>query len=228
METKFIKTTSRSKEGSAYLEKELDRLIQMTSYEQEAYRKGITLIAGIDEVGRGPLAGPVVTAAVILPKGMLIEGVNDSKKVSEKTREKLYDVIIQEALVWAVGIVDNNIIDEINILNATRMAMKEAVGKLKTKPELLLIDAEKLEDLNIPQQSIVKGDSLSHAIAAASIVAKVTRDRMIVEMDKQYPGYGLAKHKGYGTAEHIEAIKQKGLCPIHRRSFTQKWAGRQY
>ncbi len=223
MDIKLVKTTDRSKEASKYLEKELNRLKNLTQYEQKWYEKGINYIAGLDEAGRGPLAGPVAAAAVILPRGLLIEGVNDSKKLNEKTRERLYDIIIKESLAWAVGIADNNIIDEINILNATRLAMKLAVDKLEIKPDVLLIDAEKLEGYEAAQESIVKGDALSHSIAAASIIAKVTRDRIISEYDKQYSEYGFSKHKGYGTAEHINAIKENGLCPIHRRTFTKKW-----
>ncbi len=223
MEYKLIKTTTRSKEGSKYLQKELDRLHKLMQYEDEEYLNGITYIAGIDEAGRGPLAGPVVASAVILPKGLLIEGVNDSKKLSEKKREELFDVIVREAVAWGVGIVDNNIIDEINILNATRLAMRKAVEQLEVKPEVLFIDAESLEDIEVPQKPMVRGDSLSQSIAAASIIAKVTRDRMIIEIDKIHEGYGFARHKGYGTAEHIEAIRRKGLCPLHRRSFTRRF-----
>ena len=223
MNLRFIKTSNRAKDGSKYLENELDRLQQLLNYEGKWYKKGINFIAGIDEAGRGPLAGPVVAAAVILPKDILIEGVNDSKKVSEIKREKLYEIIIQESLAWSVGIVDNNIIDELNILNATRLAMKLAVEKLDIKPELLLIDAEELPILNLPQESIVKGDALSLSIAAASIIAKVTRDRIMRDFEQLYSQYGFAKHKGYGTAEHINVIKQNGLCKIHRRSFTKNF-----
>ncbi len=224
MEHKLIKTTTRSKEGSKYLQNELDRLHKLVQYENEEYLNGTTYIAGIDEAGRGPLAGPVVASAVILPKGILIEGVNDSKKLSEKKREELFDVIVREAVAWGVGIVDNNIIDDINILNATRLAMRKAVEQLEVKPEILFIDSESLEDIKIKQRPLVRGDSLSQSIAAASIIAKVTRDRLITEIDGIYGGYGFAKHKGYGTAEHIEAIKRKGLCPVHRRSFTRRFA----
>lgn len=219
----FIKTSTRAIEGSNYWEKETNRLIQLTRYEQSAYEKEIDYIAGIDEAGRGPLAGPVVAGAIILPKGLLIEGVNDSKKLSEVKREKLYEIIVKEALAWGVGIVDNNTIDSINILNATHLAMRQAIESLKIKPQLLLIDAEKLTEIDIAQEAIVKGDALSHSIAAASIIAKVTRDRIIVEMDKKYPGYRLVKNKGYGTAEHIKAIKEIGLCDIHRKTFTKNF-----
>ncbi len=205
-------------------EKEEERLIELSKFEKEYFEKGYNLIAGIDEAGRGPLAGPVVAAAVILPKGCLIEGVNDSKKLSEKKREKLYDDIIENAIAWGVGIKDNNVIDEINILEATRFAMHEAIENLQVKPDFIFIDAEKKVDTDkIPYLPIIKGDALSISIAAASIIAKVTRDRMMREYDKEYPEYGFEKHKGYGTKVHVEAIKEHGLTPIHRRSFTKKF-----
>ena len=201
-------------------EEEIIRLKELSKYEEDCFNRGIELVAGIDEAGRGPLAGPVVAAAVILPKHALIEGVNDSKKISEKKREKLYDDIINTAIDWGVGIVDNNVIDEINILNATRMAMHNAIEALKVKPEYILIDAEKKVDTNgIPFMPIIKGDALSISIAAASIVAKVTRDRMMREYDEIFPVYGFEKHKGYGTKMHTEAIKEHGMCMIHRKSF---------
>lgn len=201
-------------------EKEIIRLKELSKYEEEHYKKGIELIAGIDEAGRGPLAGPVVAAAVILPKHALIEGVNDSKKISEKKREIIFEDIINSAIAWGVGIVDNNVIDEINILNATRMAMHKAIEELSVQPEFILIDAEKKVDTNnIPYLPIVKGDALSISIAAASIIAKVTRDRMMREYDKIFPVYGFEKHKGYGTKMHTEAIKENGICMIHRKSF---------
>lgn len=205
-------------------EKEEERLIELSKFEKEYFEKGYNLIAGIDEAGRGPLAGPVVAAAVILPKGCLIEGVNDSKKLSEKKREKLYDDIIENAIAWGVGIKDNNVIDEINILEATRLEMHEAIENLQVKPDFIFIDAEKKVDTDkIPYLPIIKGDALSISIAAASIIAKVTRDRMMREYDKEYPEYGFEKHKGYGTKVHVEAIKEHGLTPIHRRSFTKKF-----
>ncbi len=204
-------------------EEEVERLNKLSEYEKNLYLKGYKNIAGIDEAGRGPLAGPVVAAAVILPRGCMLEGVNDSKKVSEKKREKLYDDIINAAIAWGVGIIDNNVIDEINILNATRKAMHIAIDKLKTKPDYILIDAEKKVDTNnIPYLPIIKGDSLSISIAAASIIAKVTRDRIMREYDKVFPVYGFEKHKGYGTKAHVEAIRANGLCMIHRKSFTTK------
>lgn len=202
-------------------EEEIARLLELSKYEKEYYQKGYHCICGIDEAGRGPLAGPVVAGAVILPEGCLLEGVNDSKKVSEKKREKLYDVITENAVAWAVGIVDNKVIDEINILNATRRAMKMAIEGLSVKPNYILIDAEKKVDTNgIPYLPIIKGDALSISIAAASIIAKVTRDRMMREYAKVYPQYDFSKHKGYGTKAHIEAIQKYGLCDIHRKTFT--------
>lgn len=201
-------------------ETEEKRLIELSKFEREYYEKGYTCIAGIDEAGRGPLAGPVVAAAVILPKGLLIEGVNDSKKISEKKREKLYDEIIKQAIAWGVGIKDNNVIDEINILEATRLAMHEAIENLKVKPDFIFIDAEKKVNTNgIPYLPIIKGDALSISIAAASIIAKVTRDRIMREYDRIYPEFGFEKHKGYGTKIHTEAIKTYGITPIHRKSF---------
>ncbi|ADU74523.1 MAG TPA: ribonuclease HII [Hungateiclostridium thermocellum] len=204
-------------------EKELNRYLEMCIYEKEAYQRGYKLIAGIDEAGRGPLAGPVVAAAVILPQDVFIEGLNDSKKLTENQREKLFDVINDKAIGVGIGIVDEKQIDEINILNATKKAMKLAVGNLKPVPDILFIDSLKLDDINIEQNSIVKGDAKSVSIAAASIIAKVTRDRILREMDKKYPMYGFARHKGYGTGEHIEAIKKYGICPIHRVSFTKNF-----
>lgn len=205
-------------------EAEMGRLIKMSVFEKEVYEEGYTYIAGMDEAGRGPLAGPVVAASVILPKDCLIEGVNDSKKVSEKKREKLYDDITQNAIAWGVGIVDNQVIDEINILEATRKAMHEAICQLKVKPDYILIDAEKKVDTNgIPYMPIIKGDALSISIAAASIVAKVTRDRMMREYDQMFPVYGFEKHKGYGTKAHIDAIRENGLCMIHRKTFCEKF-----
>lgn len=222
------KTVKAEKPGKAEKariarEKEIERLLAMSIFEREAYGSGCRFVAGIDEAGRGPLAGPVVAACVILPEGCLIEGVNDSKQLSAAQREKLYDIIIEKAISFGVGIADEKCIDEINILNATKLAMKQAVQQMKPKPDMLLIDAVRLEDMDIAQKSIIKGDALSISIAAASIIAKVTRDRIIDEADGVYPLYGFRKHKGYGTAEHINAIKKYGLCPIHRISFTKKF-----
>ncbi len=206
-------------------QEELNRYRAMCSYEDEAYEKGYEIIAGIDEAGRGPLAGPVVAAAVILRRGSFIEGLNDSKKLTPQKRDKLYDIIMKNALSVGVGIVDERIIDEINILNATKVAMKQAIEKLIINPDILLTDAVKLPEVKIPQISIVKGDAKSVSIAAASVIAKVTRDRFIEKMDSEYPQYGFSKHKGYGTKEHIEAIKKYGICPIHRVSFTKNFVG---
>lgn len=204
-------------------EKEELRLETMLEYEKELYSKGYEYICGIDEAGRGPLCGPVVAAAVILKKGDKIEGVNDSKKLSEKKREALFEIIKERAIAYSVGIVDEKTIDEINILEATRLAMKKAVEGLKQKPDYALVDAEKKVPIDVPYMPIIKGDALSESIAAASIIAKVTRDRMIVELDEKYPEYNFAKNKGYGTKEHTEAIKKYGLCDAHRRSFCKKF-----
>lgn len=205
-------------------EKELLRLEELSRFEREYNEKGYELIGGIDEAGRGPLAGPVVAACVILPKDCIIEGVNDSKKLSEKKREALYEEITQKAVAWGVGIMDNNVIDEINILEATRKAMTHAVEELEIKPDYIFIDAEKKVDTKgIPYLPIVKGDALSISIAAASIIAKVTRDRMMKEYDKLFPAYGFEKHKGYGTKAHTDAIKEHGLTIIHRKSFCTKF-----
>ncbi|MFP4697516.1 MAG: ribonuclease HII [Eubacteriales bacterium] len=197
--------------------KELERLDKMSEYERKY--KSFNYIAGIDEAGRGPLAGPVVAASVILPKDVKLLYINDSKKLSESKREELYDRIMSNAVSVAVGISTVATIDDINILQATYKAMENAVEELEVIPEVLLIDAIKLTNIKIPQESIVKGDSKSISIAAASIIAKVTRDRMMYEFDKLYPGYGFSKNKGYGTKDHIEAIINLGPCPIHRQSF---------
>jgi ribonuclease HII len=204
-------------------EKEMQRLESMYIHERQAFHQGYKLIAGMDEAGRGPLAGPVVAACVILPQNCLIEGVNDSKKLSPKKRELVYDIIIERAVSVGIGIVDEKIIDEINILNATKLAMKKAVEQCKPAPDMLFVDAVELKDVDIPQKSIIKGDAISLSIAAASIVAKVTRDRMIDDVDSVYPVYGFKKHKGYGTPQHIGAIKKYGICPIHRVSFTKNF-----
>ena len=203
-------------------EKEEQRLNELKEIDKSYFKKGYNYICGIDEAGRGPLAGPVVVAAVIMPKDSMIEGVNDSKKVSEKKREKLYELIIEEAISYSVGIVDQNEIDRINILNATKAGLTEAVRTLKVKPELILVDAlTNIDTCGVTYQSIIKGDAKSYSIAAASIIAKVTRDRIMREWDKVYPQYGFEKHKGYGTAAHISAIKENGLCPLHRLSFVK-------
>lgn len=199
------------------------RLEEMLKIENDLYEKGYKLIAGVDEAGRGPLCGPVVAAAVILPENYKIEGVNDSKKLSEKKREMLYDKIINEAVAVGVGISDVDVIEEVNILNATKMAMKEAISKLSVKPDFVLIDGNQMIDIDIEASTVVSGDAKSESIAAASIIAKVTRDRMLYDYDKVYPEYGFAKHKGYGTKAHIAAIKEYGLTPIHRPSFCTKF-----
>ncbi len=205
-------------------EKEEARLIELKQIEKEFFDKGLNYIAGVDEAGRGPLAGPVVVASVILPKASMIEGVNDSKKVSENKRERLYDIIINEAISYGVGIIYQEEIDDINILQATKKGLTMAIKEMKIKPELIMVDAlTGIDTLGIPYKSIIKGDAKCYSIAAASIIAKVTRDRIMREWDKVYPEYGFAKHKGYGTAKHIEAIKEFGPCPIHRRSFIKNF-----
>lgn len=200
--------------------KEVTRLNNMKEYEYHLYEKGCKYIAGIDEVGRGPLAGPVVTASVIMPKDSKIMYINDSKALSSQKRTELAEKIKSEALDYSYGIVDNKEIDKINILNATKKAMLSSVENLKLKPDVLLIDAVTI-DTDIKQKSFIKGDSKIYSISAASILAKVYRDKLMDEYAKQYPDYGFDKNKGYGTAEHMEAIKMNGLTPIHRTSFTQ-------
>lgn len=207
-------------------EKELERLQNLKQIEEQIYEKNsnIQYIGGIDEAGRGPLAGPVVVATVILPKDSKIEGVNDSKKVSEKKREKLYDEILEEAISYGVGIIDPQEIDEINILNATKKGLTMSLDALPIKPNLILVDAlTKIDTLGIPYDSIIKGDAKIYSIAAASIIAKVTRDRIMRQWDEIYPQYGFQKHKGYGTAVHIAAIKEYGICSIHRKSFVKNF-----
>ncbi len=193
-------------------------MIDLLAYEKKLYKEGYELICGTDEAGRGPLAGPVVAAAVILPKNMIIDGVNDSKQLTEKKREELFDVIYEKALAVGVAFVDNKKIDEINILEASRLAMMEAIKKLKIKPDYVISDAMKM-NIDVPVKPIIKGDALSISIAAASIIAKVTRDRFMDEMDLKYPNYGFKRHKGYPTKDHIEAIKKYGITEIHRITF---------
>jgi len=208
------------KNGVKMKEKELERLTQLKQIENKMHEEGIENICGIDEAGRGPLAGPVVIAAVIMPKDSMIEGVNDSKKVSEKKREKIYEQIIEEAISYSVGIISSKEIDEINILNATKKGLTEAIKGLEIKPNTILVDAlTGIDTCGISYTSIIKGDAKSYSIAAASIIAKVTRDRMMRQWDEIYPQYGFEKHKGYGTKMHYESIKENGMCPIHRRSF---------
>ena len=201
------------------IQREKERLDAMWRFEREARESGFRIIAGIDEAGRGPLAGPVVSAAVILPEQYRLFGLDDSKKLSERQRENCYERITQDAVAWGVGLCDHEEIDRINILNATIKSMETAISELEARPDCLLIDAVRLKNVDIEQMPIVKGDALSLSIAAASVLAKVTRDRLMLAYDSQYPGYGFAKHKGYGTKEHIAKIKELGLCPIHRASF---------
>ncbi|MBN7771892.1 ribonuclease HII [Clostridium aminobutyricum] len=211
----------------------VQKLIEMKQYEEALYLQGVKFVAGVDEVGRGPLAGPVVTACVVLPEHFDVLGVDDSKKLSEKKREELYIKIKEKAIVYAIGMADHTTIDEINILEATKKAMKQAIEKVHR--ELLanhgqgidhvLIDALTLKDVEIPQTGIIKGDASSISIAAASILAKVTRDRMMVEYAKEYPDYAFERNKGYGTKAHYDGIHKTGVCDIHRRSFLKKITG---
>ena len=207
----------RKKEIQKRLDED-ERLEKMLAYEKELYTQGIQLIAGVDEVGRGPLAGPVVAAAVILPKACKIPGLNDSKKIPKSKHKEIYEAVLQNAIAIGIGIKDNQVIDQVNIYEATKLAMREAIGQLEPQPQHLLIDAMRL-DLPISQTSIIKGDANSLSIAAASIVAKVTRDQMMEEFDRKYPGYDFAQNAGYGTAKHLAGLDQLGVTPIHRRSF---------
>lgn len=202
-------------------EKEEQRLINLKEIEENLYKeKNLQYICGIDEAGRGPLAGPVVVAACIMPRNSMIEGVNDSKKVSEKKREELFEIITNEAISYGVGIIDQKEIDRINILNATKEGLTMAVKELNPRPDLIIVDAlTKIDTDGIPYESIIKGDAKCYSISCASIIAKVTRDRIMREWDQVYPQYGFIKHKGYGTEAHINAIKEYGPCPIHRKSF---------
>ena len=206
-----------------------EKLIQMKLYENKLYEKGICMVAGVDEVGRGPLAGPVVAACVVLPKDFSVLGIDDSKKVPENKRETLYVKIINEALAFGVGIVDNKIIDEINILEATKLAMKMAINevniKLDGKLEHILIDALTLKSVEIPQTGIIKGDTKSVSIAAASIVAKVLRDEIMREYHLEYPSYAFDRNKGYGTQLHYQGLKTAGCCDIHRKTFIKQFLG---
>lgn len=205
-------------------EKEIERLKKLKENEEKLYNDSVQYIAGIDEAGRGPLAGPVVVGCVIMKKDSFIEYVNDSKKISESKREMLYEKITNEALAWSTGIVWQEEIDEINILNATKKALTQAIDDLKIKPEIILVDAlDKIDTRGIPYTSIIKGDAKIYSISCASIIAKVTRDRIIREYDEIYPEYGFSSHKGYGTAKHIGAIKEYGICPLHRKTFVKKF-----
>ena len=207
----------RKRELQKQVEEDL-RLEKMLAYEKELYAQGIQLIAGVDEVGRGPLAGPVVAAAVILPENCKIPGLNDSKKIPKSKHQAIYQAVLDQALSIGIGVKDNRIIDQVNIYEATKLAMLEAIQELEPQPQHLLIDAMKL-DLPISQTSIIKGDANSLSIAAASIVAKVTRDQMMTEYDQEYPGYDFAQNAGYGTSKHLEGLEKQGVTPIHRRSF---------
>ena len=205
-------------------EKEEQRLLELKKIDKQYYDMNMKYVCGIDEAGRGPLAGPVVVASVIMKPDSMIEGVNDSKKISEKKREKLYELITHEAISYGVGIITQEEIDDINILQATKKGLTNSLNSMDIKPDMILVDALKgIDTLGIPYLSIIKGDATSYSIAAASIIAKVTRDRIMREWDKVYPEYGFATHKGYGTAKHIEAIRQYGLCPLHRRSFCKNF-----
>ncbi len=195
------------------------------AYESEAKQQGYRTICGIDEAGRGPLAGPVFAAAVILPDGLYIDGLNDSKKLSAKKRELLFDQITQDAVSYAIGFATEKEIDEINILQATFLAMRRAFQGLSVKPDCALVDGNRMPNLDVPTQTIIKGDGLSANIAAASILAKVSRDRLMLELDEIYPEYQFAKHKGYGTALHTELLKKYGPSPIHRMTFLKKILG---
>lgn len=207
-------------------DEELQRLKNMLEIENNLYNQGYKYICGVDEAGRGPLCGPVVAAAVILPKDICIEGVNDSKKLSEKKREKLYDDIMARALAVGVGISDVDVIEKVNILNATKLAMIQAINDLQITPDYVIVDGNQKIDITIPLDTVIKGDAKSESIACASIIAKVTRDRMLLKYDKEYPEYGFSKHKGYGTKLHIEAIKEYGITPIHRTSFCKKFVSK--
>ena len=216
-----VKLVDRALKNRDKAEKELDRLNTMLEFEKQFYDH--EYIAGVDEVGRGPLAGPIVTAAVILPKDTVIPYLNDSKQLSEERREELYDIIMDKAVAVACGMNSEKVIDDIGIAPADSDAMKQAVLKLSIRPDFILVDAFPIKGLDIPQYPIIKGDAKSLQIAAASIIAKVTRDRMMVKLDEQYPGYGFAKNKGYGSQDHITAIKTIGPCPAHRRSFIKNF-----
>ena len=207
----------RKRTIQAELDEDL-RLEQMLRYEKELYQAGYQTIAGIDEVGRGPLAGPVVAAAVILPPGCKIKGLNDSKKIPKKKHQDIYQAVMDKALAVGIGLMDSEIIDQVNIYEATKLAMKEALSKLRLKSDYLLIDAMKL-GVDIPQESIIKGDANSLSIAAASIVAKVTRDKLMTDYDKEFPGYDFAQNAGYGTKSHLQGLEQNGVTPIHRKTF---------
>ena len=222
LENKLIELSDSSSKDDKKLFKEIDLYLCSLDnhrYEKKYYKQGYSFIAGVDEVGRGPLVGPVVAAAVILPKDYNLSGLTDSKKLSEKKREYFYDIIMKEAISVGIGIVDNTIIDEINIYEATKMAMKEAISGLKTKPDVVLTDAMKL-DISIPLEPIIKGDLKSISISAASVIAKVTRDRMMNDLDMKYPFYNFKNNKGYPTKDHVAAINKYGILKEHRKSYS--------
>ena len=197
----------------------------MWKIEQGHFNNGVKLICGVDEAGRGPLAGPVCAAAVILPPNAEIPGLNDSKKLSDKKRRELYPIIKERAIAYGIAFADHNEIDEINILQATYLAMERAINQLSVKPELALIDGNRAKDFGIPVETVIHGDSLSASIAAASVLAKVTRDDVMLQMAEEYPGYGFEIHKGYGTKAHYAALTEKGPSPIHRMTFLRKFYG---
>lgn len=205
--------------------KKNDPPVDLWAIHNEYREKGYGLICGVDEAGRGPLAGPVCAAAVILPEGFEIPGLNDSKQLTDKKRRELYPVIMEQAISYGIAFVDEQVIDRDNILNATFQAMKDAIGQLDPKPDLALIDGNRVTDFGVEAVPIVKGDAKVASIAAASILAKVTRDQYMEEMDQLYPEYGFAIHKGYGTKRHYAAVTEHGLCPIHRKTFFKKFYG---
>lgn len=199
--------------------------VDLWKFEHAAFADGFSVVCGVDEAGRGPLAGPVCAAAVILPPDIQIEGLNDSKKLTDKKRRELFDIITAQAVSYAVAFCDEKVIDEINILQATFRAMRRAVESLGVRPELALVDGNRAADFGVPVRTIVRGDSLSASIAAASILAKVSRDQLMEQYDGTYPQYGFAVHKGYGTQRHYDALREYGPCPIHRMSFLKKFYG---
>lgn len=200
-------------------------IVNMWEIEDGFYEQGVSVICGVDEAGRGPLAGPVCAAAVILPKHLELPGLTDSKKLTDKKRRELFPIIQEQAIAYGIGFATENEIDEINILQATFLAMQRALDQLSEKPEIALIDGNREKDFGIPVKTVVKGDSLSLNIAAASVLAKVTRDNLMLEMAEEYPEYGFDIHKGYGTKAHYEALRQHGPCPIHRMTFLKKFYG---
>ena len=199
--------------------------MELYLYDEQVRAEGYSALCGVDEAGRGPLVGPVVAAAVILPPDFQLEGINDSKKLSEKKREALFDVIKERAVAYGIGMADHKEIDEMNILQATFLAMRRAVEAMGVTPAMVLVDGNQDPKLGLPTRTVVKGDATSASIAAASILAKVTRDRILIDMDKEYPQYHFAKHKGYGTKDHYAQLMEHGMCPYHRRTFLKKLKG---